>query len=102
MNAVKATFTNGQIIPSEPVDWPEGTQLVVEPLSKEGAVEILAVEWPTDSLGIARHLALMDQIEPLEMSALEEAEWKEALRAQKELELAHWEVRSRQIERLFE
>lgn len=31
MNAIKATWTNGQILPSEPVVWPEGTELVIEP-----------------------------------------------------------------------
>ena len=32
MNAVRAIWTNGRILPSEPVDWPEGSQLRVEPL----------------------------------------------------------------------
>ena len=32
MNAIRATWTNGQIVPSEPVDWPEGCTLFVEPL----------------------------------------------------------------------
>jgi hypothetical protein len=27
MNAIKATWTNGQILPAEPVDWPEGSEL---------------------------------------------------------------------------
>lgn len=31
MNVIKATWTNGQILPSEPVVWPEGTELLVEP-----------------------------------------------------------------------
>ncbi len=32
MNAIRATWTNGQIVPAEPVDWPEGAQLLVEPV----------------------------------------------------------------------
>ena len=32
MHAIKATWINGQILPSEPVDWPEGSELLVEPL----------------------------------------------------------------------
>jgi hypothetical protein len=31
MKTIKATWTNGQIVPAEPVDWPEGAQLRVEP-----------------------------------------------------------------------
>jgi hypothetical protein len=31
MNSIKATWTNGQILPSEPIVWPEGTELVIEP-----------------------------------------------------------------------
>ena len=30
MHAIKATWTKGNIVPAEPVDWPEGTQLRVE------------------------------------------------------------------------
>ena len=29
MNAIKATWKNGQIIPEEPVTWREGSRLVV-------------------------------------------------------------------------
>ncbi len=35
MNAVSAIWTNGRILPSEPVDWPDGSELLVEPLSTE-------------------------------------------------------------------
>src|SRR5437763_12605510 len=28
MNAIKATWENGRILPAEPVDWPEGSELV--------------------------------------------------------------------------
>jgi hypothetical protein len=42
MNAIKAIWTNGNIVPAEPVDWPEGTQLLVEvvvPSAKIGREE---------------------------------------------------------------
>jgi hypothetical protein len=29
MNAIKATFKNGTIVPDGPVPWPEGSRLVV-------------------------------------------------------------------------
>ena len=31
MHAIKAIWKDGQILPSEPVDWPEGSELIVEP-----------------------------------------------------------------------
>jgi hypothetical protein len=102
MNIVKATFKNGQIIPEGPVSWPEGTELLVEPYQPELSVHTHEEEWPTDPVSIAKRLALMDQIEPLEMTAEEEAEWQTALKAQKEFELAHWDERCRRIERIFE
>lgn len=32
MNAIKATWKEGRIVPDEPVNWPEGCEVVVEPL----------------------------------------------------------------------
>jgi hypothetical protein len=34
MNAIKATWRDGQIVPQGPVDWPDGTELRVEPLAE--------------------------------------------------------------------
>jgi hypothetical protein len=102
VNAINATYLNGQIVLDEPVDWPEGKRLRVVPTTEEETVGIREEDWPTDPEGIARHLALMDRIEPLEMTPEEEAEWQAARKAQKELEMATWEERTRKIERLFE
>lgn len=30
MNAIKATWTNGRVVPTEPVDWPDDIELLVE------------------------------------------------------------------------
>ena len=32
MSAINATWTNGRILLTEPADWPEGSQLRVEPI----------------------------------------------------------------------
>jgi hypothetical protein len=45
MNAIKAVWTNGQIVPSEPVDWPDGSQLLVEPLQSSEKVGLDESEW---------------------------------------------------------
>ena len=32
MQAIKAIWKNGRIEPAEPIDWPDGTQLLLEPV----------------------------------------------------------------------
>jgi hypothetical protein len=102
MSAIKGTYQNGQVILKERADWPEGTEVLVEPVSVERSLGIRDEDWPTDPEGIARHLALMDRIEPLVMTPQEEADWEAARKAQKEHDLATSEERARRIERLFE
>jgi hypothetical protein len=101
MNAIKGTFKNGQIVLDAPADWPEGCRVIVEPVPEEETFGIREEDWPDTPEGIARHLALMDQIEPLEMTPEEEAEWQAARKAQKEYEIAHFEEWSKRIEDLF-
>lgn len=102
MNAIMGTYHNGQIILGQPADWPEGTAVLVEPLPRVRSRGIRDEDWPTDPEGIARHLALMDRIEPLEMTPEEEAAWRAAREAQKEHERANWDAHARKVEGLFE
>ncbi len=102
MNAIKGTYKDGQIILGQPADWPDGTQVLVEPIAPECSLGIRDEDWPTDSEGISRHLALMDRIEPLLMTPEEEAAWQAARKVQKEYERANWDRRVGQIEGLFE
>jgi hypothetical protein len=73
MSAIKANYCNGQIVPRGPVDWPDGTELVIEPVTPETTVGIRDEDWPTDPQGIARLLALMDRIPPPEASPEDDA-----------------------------
>ena len=102
MNAVKGTYRNGQIVLTESANWPDGTPVLVEPVSQTATVGVRDEDWPTDPEGIARLLALMDRIEPLAMTPEEEAEWQAARKAQKDHDLASWEERARRAQRLFE
>lgn len=66
MNSIKATWTNGQILPAEPVDWPEGSQLVVAPISPADVrIGLTEDEWHDDPQSIAAWIAAVEQIEPL-------------------------------------
>jgi hypothetical protein len=75
MNAIKATWRNGQMIPLEPVDWPDGTEARIEPLGNPmhglGMDESV---WRDDPESLADWAAWLKTIEPLEFTAEEIAE----------------------------
>jgi hypothetical protein len=73
MNAVKATFKNGQIIPAEPVAWPEGTELRVEPVAEADTGGLREEDWQTDPEAVADWLRWYASLEPLEFTPEEEA-----------------------------
>ena len=74
MNAVRAIWTNGRILPSEPVDWPEGSELNVEPLGTVEKFGLDESEWQDDAESIAAWVAWVDTIEPLVLSDAERTE----------------------------
>ncbi len=84
MNAVRAVWTNGRILPSESVDWPEGSQLRVEPLAPPGEKTGLSEdEWRDDPDSIAAWIEAVEQIEPLVWAEGEEEKlerWREKCR----------------------
>jgi hypothetical protein len=65
MNAIKATWRDGRIIPRDPVDWPEGTELRVEPAPTAQLVAIRDEDWPTTPEAIEQWLRWYDSLEPL-------------------------------------
>lgn len=97
MQAIKATWTNGQIVPAEPVDWPEGSELLVEPVPSSEIFGLDESQWRDDPQSIADWMAWADTIEPLVLSDAERAEMEryraehrrlniEAVRKQMQLE----------------
>jgi hypothetical protein len=65
MHAIKATWTNGQIVPTEPVDWPEGSQLLVERVPSTEKIGMDESEWRDDPQSIADWIAKVEKIEPM-------------------------------------
>lgn len=74
MHAIKAIWTNGKIVPAEPVDWPEGIELLVEPLAASERVGLDESEWVDDAAALADWEAWIRSIEPLEYTDEERAE----------------------------
>lgn len=65
MHAIKAIWINGQILPAEPVDWPEGSELIVEPIvPKSEKVGLTEEEWRDDPQSIAEWIAAVEKLEP--------------------------------------
>jgi hypothetical protein len=74
MNAIKATWKGGRIVPVEPVDWPEGCEVVVEPLPVTAVkIGLDESEWRDDPASLADWDAWIPTIEPLEFTPEEKA-----------------------------
>ena len=72
MDQVPGTYREGQIILDSPVDWPEGSRVLVETADLE--VGLVEPEWPENAETRAILLARMDDFEPLEFTPEEEKE----------------------------
>lgn len=65
MHAIKAVWTNGQIVPAGPVDWPEGSELLVEAIApNRPKIGLTEDEWQDDAESIAAWTTAVEQIEP--------------------------------------
>jgi hypothetical protein len=74
VHAIKATWTNGQIVPAEPVDWPEGSELLVEPWPASEKIGLDESGWEDSPEAIADWAAWLPSIKPLEYTEQELAE----------------------------
>jgi hypothetical protein len=103
MNALQGTYTNGQILLDSPASLPEGTRVEVLPVEKgRPALGMREEDWPTTPEGIAALLCRMNSIEPDWLSAADDTAWRESLKAQRELEKAHFEEDAKSLQRIWE
>jgi hypothetical protein len=103
MKSIHAIWKNGQILPMQPVDWPEGTALAVEPI--EGA-------WPPakseqgllgdDPESIARWIEWLDSFEGLSFTPAEETALRESQRQRRDWEKSKFDERAQRLKGLFE
>ncbi len=63
MNAIKATWKNGQVLLEGPANWPEGTPLLVEPLTREEFIGLREEDWPETPEAKAEWLKWYDSLE---------------------------------------
>jgi len=102
MDVIKAVVKNGRIELNAPDDWPEGTEVLVEPLPQGEVIGLREEDWPGRPAEIARLLSRMDQIEPLDFTPEGEAEWEAARQARKEFEKGQFGERAEGLRRAWE
>jgi hypothetical protein len=98
MKPIHAIWQNGRIVPTQPIDWPEGTALVVEPVDSDTEGDLLG-DTPES---IARWLAWYDTLEPLIFTPEEEASWQAARREGRDWEKSRFDERAERLKGMFE
>lgn len=103
MNALQGTVKNGQIVLDDPAELPEGTRVEVLPVEvARPTLGMREEDWPTTPEGIVALVARMDQVEPGWLSPEDDAAWRAALRAQKEIEKARFFEDAETLRRMWE
>jgi hypothetical protein len=84
VNAIRATWKDGKIVPDGPVDWPEGCRFLIE--SDPEAPEPVGrreEDWSNSPEAIADWLAWYASLEPLVFTPEEEADlaaWRQKVK----------------------
>jgi hypothetical protein len=102
MKAIPAVWKGGKIVPTQPVDWPEGTALVVEPVDEGKQAELEGDLLGGDAASIARWLAWYETLEPLLFTPEEEAAWQVARQENRQREKVRFEERAERLKERFE
>jgi hypothetical protein len=102
LKAIHAIWKNGRVVPTEPVDWPDGTELTVEPVEEPAAVDSQRDILGSDPGSIARWLAWYDTLGPLIFTPEGEAAWQAARRERRDLEKSQFDERAEQLNAMFE
>jgi hypothetical protein len=97
MTTIKATVTRGRLELDVPEDWPDGTEVEIHPLAK-GAPDDDAMS-PEE---IAEMLAVMDRLEPLDLTDAERAAWEAERQARKDWEKVQFAEHAAKLERMWE
>jgi hypothetical protein len=76
MSFVRAVYQGGRVIVEDPVEWPEGCRLRIEP-ERLGEIHFMTEEEQSDDPeAIARWIAEFDSIPPLKWSEEEITAWE--------------------------
>ncbi len=102
MNAIIGIVKNGRIVVGEPLDWPDGTEVIVEPVTDDETFGVREEVWQDTPEAIADWLRWYDSLDSLQTPPEEEAEWLAARQADKEREKAAFDERAEKPRRMWE
>jgi len=102
MTTMTAVVRNGRLELPTPIDLPDGTEVEIRLPEPEGTDSSLVDEGPMTPEEIARTLAAMEKIEPLEMSDEERSVLTADRQVRKEWEKANFDAHAEKLRRLWE
>src|SRR4051812_2621264 len=68
MSAIRAIVNDGRLEVEAPPDWPDGTEVRIEPMTPAEKIGIDESEWRDDPAALADWAAWIETIEPLEFT----------------------------------
>jgi len=101
MDAIKAMVRNGRIETEDPINLPEGTELVVLP-ADQSSLEVMEAGWDDSPEGIREWIEWLHTLQPLIFTPEERAEWEQARADRKVWDVEHSEERAEKLRRLWE
>jgi hypothetical protein len=90
MNAIRATVKGGRLDLQVPPDWPDGTEVILQPVLPDSGVGIREEDWPATPEAIAEWLNWYDALEPLRFTDEERATPEADRKARREWEKAYF------------
>ncbi len=88
MNPVKGTVRGGRLEVAVPPDWPDGTEVIVQPILQEDSFDVREEDWSNTPEAIADWLKWYDSLEPLTLTPEEEADAEAWMRKVNEYSIA--------------
>ena len=102
MSVITGTVKNGLIVLDEPGDLPDGSRVVVQPVETVATFGMSEAEWQDSPEAIADWIAWYDSLEPIELSAADEAELNAFRERQKELGQTSFGERSERLRKIWQ
>jgi len=99
MNAIRAVVQGGRLEVRVPGDWPDGTEVVVQPVTGDGGLG--EEDWQDTPEAVAAWLEWYDSLEPLTFTDEERAAWAADRAARKAREKAAFEERAEKLRRIW-
>lgn len=99
MDTIRGVVRNGRIETDDPLDLPEGTELLIPVPGRSTDDED---DWDNSPEDIAAWLAWADSLEPLIFTDAERAAWEADEQARKEWEKSHFESYAKELRRVCE